>query len=259
MRSILLSFVHVSVISFVVFVSSSRADSLGLSQLEFDGRNSPQVGMEQSQLIKSVINGDVLDTGSVVSGQAVDRLLVDSPTQNQGRARLAISGDNVQLSSIFHDIPIKSIITKNVSLTSSDIMNAPLLIPNISGPHTDRENKNRIRTETSWIKSQKETCSNPVDSVAFEKKVEALKELLFKFTGDDYYYVALNQTLCDEGSALTGLSVVGVTDIDKQTKSGSFKFKQQGDTCQYELTKNAGSKSWQAMAVLTASCSYAKP
>ncbi len=117
------------------------------------------------------------------------------------------------------------------------------IIPRLKGPYTDKGNKQKITTNKSWTTPG--DCTYITNEKTLQNKSNALKELLFRFTGSDKYFTSqkINCTnYCYERKKkgiLTGLSLY-------TGDNGAFRIKKIKNSCHYELTKDPMS-SWHSL------------
>ncbi len=112
-----------------------------------------------------------------------------------------------------------------------------LLAPSLKGPLADSENVSLISSARRWTHTGNTSCVEPKSHVSLRGKAAALKEVLFRFSGNDDFYLALNQGVCAKRceaptheSLVTGFSVA-------DAKGGDFKIQEEGLSCSYQLSK----------------------
>lgn len=126
-----------------------------------------------------------------------------------------------------------------------------LITPRLRGPRVDRGSENTITSKARWTfkRSGGGSCAQPGSPALMARKIEALKEVLNRFTGnDDFYDSQCSQKCADpkQTSVLAGLEI-------SRSKITDFDIDQKGIDCVYRIQRKAGT-AWQTLQRSTSTC-----
>lgn len=124
------------------------------------------------------------------------------------------------------------------------------LTPRIKGPATNPDNKVSITSELGWAYTKGAFCKIPNTAESLCKKTMALKEVLFRFSGNDDFFDAS----CEQHSCANGEKAVLSDLAFPQLEQGMLDLITVGSECRYNLQKGP-TKNWVLMRAQSAICS----
>jgi hypothetical protein len=234
---------------------SNKHPKSELSQLGFDTSNGGQlpdlnsVKVSNPSLLAEMLNSDA-------AGQAGNSSSSETaPAHTSARARLADPRDPqsgpeqkaiISASAAeegFHPVKAKKgKLSSNAVLFTeldSSLSRYGLLVPRQKGPFIDEGNPDLITGTLKWERASASSCSEPGNEPAFFSKSEALREILFRYTGSNEFYDSLVQVVCrkecGESAAtpfVTGFAV-------GNARGGTFKIVTQEHQCYYQIARPA--------------------
>lgn len=126
------------------------------------------------------------------------------------------------------------------------------LTPRIKGPLVDPADPNLITSRQKWQRQGKESCSLPKSEQALKGKSAALKEVFYRFSGNDDFYLSLQSVACRDSCAESGKTAEVLGFAVSDAKGGDFKINEEGASCRYQFAKpkDAGWKMLTARKVI---------
>jgi hypothetical protein len=249
-------------------VGSATTKKFRLSQADFDQREISETGASSIQPINPVETLDnVVEPADVIRDvRSIKRETFDErATRRFAKPEIApqkpIYTESVPIQFNAADASTaRSMLGSSTEKVSNETASAIIgfgitdnqfITPRLKGPSTDRGNQNVVTSKTRWTfkRSNGGSCGQPGTPEMVAKKVEALKEILNRFTGnDDFYDSQCNEPCAGKGqtSVLGGLSVTGGTTTE-------FEIEQKGIECFYQLKRKVGTP-WQTLQRTEATC-----
>ena len=122
------------------------------------------------------------------------------------------------------------------------------LIPRLRGPQGDAGHETTISTEARWEKQNGACDVSRADLLC--QKAKALKELLFRFSGDPDFYSRQCQQACEDTSNQAYLTAFRVKDLRGQ----SYEILQTGDKCRYQFAATGSRVPWLTLEGESGTC-----
>lgn len=234
-------FAVLSILSLTIFSPFYQAQAQ-LSQLEFDGpsRQVGQQALRKKQKLESAL-----------------KTILDKEQSENARARLA---EPKPVSLKKEEAPVKEA-TPKVELAKEEYRKEVLiggerseihnLTPRLKGPFIDKGENSLITSKYRWNKLAG-SCGHPKERAEVLNKAGAIKEILFRFSGNNEAHDALVEQHCSTDCAssqeakLVGLAV-------ESARGGEFRIAQDTTSCTYQLSKE-GESEWKKLEVSKIVC-----
>ncbi|MCB0322141.1 MAG: hypothetical protein KDD69_01175 [Bdellovibrionales bacterium] len=215
-----------------VIVLSASVAQAQLSQLEFDKP-------------RAAVGKQVTAPVATARQEVINSILADSPTEKSvSRARLAPSAPEQPKSApkeVAGTAPANDRKQRTFEV-QFDAENGDAaqrqkrtIVPRLKGPFIDRGDDGAITSRYSW--KREGNCGNPKNERDLKNKANALKEVLFRFSGRDDFYDAITAEHCAAGCGAQQAAVVGFA--VQSSQGGEFKIAEQAGECRYSLTRPA--------------------
>lgn len=129
------------------------------------------------------------------------------------------------------------------------ILTEKLITPRLRGPFTDEGAPHRIRSTSKWKPQKRGICAQAADDTQMCSKAKALREVLYRFSGNNDFFESQCSQSCGDADAIAVPQGLNLED----TNGGSFKFITDAGSCQYQLERNKAGK-WLVIKPSRVSC-----
>lgn len=230
----------------LLVLTASPCFAQGLSQIDFDGRASARLALDGKADAKLIVPKP--DQSQKPATAKVITSVQDLKEQVESSAQ-AVSPETVSISAAATRAAPRARL-KPVSWPQGVVGNH-FITPSLKGVLTDDQKgyQHWVTSKHAWKKQAKKSCGEPLNEAEALVKSEAVREVLFRFSGNEEFASSQCSGKCErEGyeHTLTGVSF-------NNLKGGTFKFVESKNECRYRLTKHSGKK-WEVLQPTRVSC-----
>ncbi len=132
-----------------------------------------------------------------------------------------------------------------------DVVGNQFITPSLKGVISDDKQRFQswVTSKNSWKKKPGKSCGEPLNEAEMVSKSLAIREVLFRFSGNDEFASGQCQAECKTEGYSHQLAGVSFNNL----KGGSFKFVDEKGECRYRLARHP-KKKWQVLQPTRVSC-----